>query len=69
MKSYKTYEQGEPGFNFNTSETVVPRASMVVNKCCPDYYLQLIAQAYENGWIKLVAHQPIDEHFIEELSK
>ena len=52
----RTIRQGDPKFFLNDTFTVCQRASIEISKDCPASYKQIIAQAYENGWIKPVAH-------------
>lgn len=69
-KKFKTWIDGDPGFRFSPDNfTLVPRASFQINERCPETYKQIINECIIHGWLKAVAHQPIEEHFIEELSK
>jgi hypothetical protein len=56
QSNIKTIRQGDPKFLLNDTFTVCQRASIEISKDCPARYKQIIAQAYENGWIKPVAH-------------
>ena len=56
QSNIKTIRQGDPKFMLNDIFTVCQRASIEISKDCPASYKQIIAQAYENGWIKPVAH-------------
>lgn len=69
-KKFKTWVDGEQGFRFSPDNIIlVPRASFQINEQCPDTYKQIINECLVRGWLKPVAHQPIEEHFLEELSK
>lgn len=66
----KTYKQGDSEFMFSADGiTLTPRASIEITSDCPSEYKYIIINAYNNGWIKLVANAPKEEHFIEELTK
>jgi hypothetical protein len=52
----RTLKPGDPKFMLKDTFTVCQRASIEISKDCPASYKQIIAQAYENGWIKPVAH-------------
>jgi len=52
----RTIRPGDPKFLLNDTFTVCQRASIEISKDCPSNYKKIIAQAYENGWLKPVAH-------------
>jgi hypothetical protein len=67
---YKTYTNKDPGFHFSPDNIViVPRAEFQISQRCPENYRSLILECINNGWLKAVAHQPIHEAFMEELSQ
>jgi hypothetical protein len=67
---FKTWLQQDKGFHFSPDNlTLVPRASFQIDNNCPQAYRLIIAECINNGWIKPVAYQPIEEHFIEQLSQ
>lgn len=69
-KKYKTYSQADPGFNFSPDNIMlVPRASFQLSDKCPREYKLIIAECIGRGWLKAVAHQPVQEYFMEELTK
>jgi hypothetical protein len=69
-KKIKTWHRGDPGFLFSTDNiTLCPRAGIQINNSCPREYKLIIAECINNGWLQPVAHQPVEEHFIEELAK
>ena len=69
-KKYKTYTNFDAGFHFSPDNiSIVPRASIEIDKNCPREYRMIIAECIGKGWLKSVAHQPIHEHFMEELTK
>ena len=68
--TYKTYSQGDPEFRFSSDGiTLVPRAAIQIDNRCPGHWKTIIAEAYEKGWLTVIAHQPVQEHFMEELAK
>jgi len=68
--SYKTYTNKDPGFNFSPDNImIVPRAGFQIDDKCPREYKLIIAQCISNGWLRPIAHQPVHEHFMEELTK
>ena len=52
----RTIRPGDQKFLLKDTFTVCQRASIEISKDCPTSYKQIIAQAYENGWLKPVAH-------------
>ena len=52
----RTIQQDDPRFLLKDTFTVCQRASIEISKDCPASYKQIIATAYENGWLKPVAH-------------
>ena len=52
----RTIRPGDPKFLLNDTFTVCQRASIEISKDCPSNYKKIISQAYENGWLKPVAH-------------
>jgi len=66
---YKTYKSSDPDFSFSPDGfTLVPRAALEVSQRCPENYRDLILECVNHGWIKVVAHQPLHEEFMEKLS-
>lgn len=53
---YESLQPGDPMFTFQSGMTVVPRASIVVDKDCPERYTDILVQAIQRGWVKPVAH-------------
>lgn len=69
-KKYKTYKNTDPGFNFSPDNIMlVPRASFIVSDKCPREYKLIIAECIGRGWLNPLAHQPVHEEFMEELTK
>lgn len=67
-RSYKTLSLGDRLFTFSPDGvTLVPRASIVIDKSCPSNITELMTQAYNMGWIKCVAHIPDVEYTMELL--
>jgi hypothetical protein len=56
QSNIRTIRPGDPKFLLTDTFTVCQRASIEISKNCPDSYKQIIATAYENGWLTPVAH-------------
>jgi hypothetical protein len=68
--TFKTWHLGMNDFHFSPDGiSLVPRAAFQITSQCPDSYKRIIIECINNGWLTRVAHQPIHEHFMEELSK
>ena len=52
----RTIRPGDQKFLLKDTLTVCQRASIEISKDCPSNYKKIISQAYENGWLKPVAH-------------
>lgn len=67
---FKTWHQGADGFHFSPDGvSLVPRAGFQLSQEMPREYKLIIAECINNGWLKAVSHQPVQEYFIEELTK
>ena len=67
---YKTYQRDDPEFHFSPDNIMlVPRAGLEISQKCPREYKMIIVECINNGWLKPIAHQPVHELFIEELTK
>jgi hypothetical protein len=67
---FKTYTKKDPEFHFSPDNIMlVPRASFQLSDQCPREYKLIIAECIGNGWLMPVAHQPVYEQFMEELTK
>jgi hypothetical protein len=58
----------DANFTFNDGTVVYRRAALEIRDYCPDYYKQVIQQAYDNGWITPVAIMPENEFILMGLS-
>lgn len=68
--TFKTWHQGSEGFHFSPDGiSLVPRAGFQISEHCPKEYKLIIAECINNGWLKPISHQPVQEHFMEELFK
>ncbi len=68
--TFKTWHNGMTGFHFSPDGiSLVPRAGFQIDQQCPHEYKMIISQCISNGWLKAVSHQPIQEVFLEELTK
>lgn len=52
----KTIKPGDNLFNIHNGFITSGRASLEIDPKCPPQYANIIAQCYNNGWIKPVAH-------------
>ena len=67
--TYKIYTKEDLGFHFSDGLKLMPRAAIQMDSRCPTYWQTIIAEAYEKGWLKVIAYQPVHEEFMEELTK
>lgn len=67
---FKTWSNNDPGFYFSPDNmTLIPRAAFQISDKCPREYRLIISSCLANGWLTPVAHQPVQEHFLEELTQ
>ena len=52
----KTIRPGDPGFNIADGLITAGRASIEVSPDCPKRYMSIVAECFNRGWIKPVAH-------------
>ena len=52
----KTIKPGDPGFMIADGLTTSSRASIEISADCPGRYRDIIAECFNRGWIKPVAH-------------
>lgn len=64
----KTIRPHDANFTFNDGIVVHRRAVLEIKDYCPDYYKQVIQQAYDNGWITAVVNMPENEFVLMGLS-
>ena len=50
-----TLRQGDPSFQLQSDFTVANRAGILINPTCPKDYANIIAQAFDRGYIECVA--------------
>lgn len=68
--TFKTWHSGMKDFHFSPDGiSLVPRAGFQISEKCPKDYRMILMQCIDLGWIQPVAHQPVQEHFMEELFK
>lgn len=67
----KTIRAGDAGFMFHSDDcmTIFSRAGFEILNHCPEQHKSMILEAYSKGWLKPIAHIPVHEHFMEELTK
>jgi hypothetical protein len=53
-----TLKEGNTGFRLQDNFTVSNRAGIEITSSCPREYATIIAQAYEQGWLRCVATVP-----------
>lgn len=68
-KKFKTIKSTDIDFMLCDGIKLVPRASLEISSQCPDQYKSIIADAFNKGWLKPIAHIPVHEHFMEQLTK
>lgn len=69
-EKYHQLRAGDDGFYFSPDNlTLVPRASLVLSKDCPDNYIRIINAAIAKGWLKPVAHCTDQELVWQKLKK
>lgn len=67
---YVTLLPGHEDFSFSPDGiTVVPRASIEISQRCPENYRSLIAECFNQGWIKPIANMRDTEYTMELLRK
>lgn len=70
MTKYVTLTNQSSGFFFCPDGlTLVPRASILIDKQCPDAWKSIIAEAAGKGWISVQAHMRDTEYTMELLTK
>jgi hypothetical protein len=53
-----TLRKGDPSFQLQGDFTIANRAGILINPTCPKTYADLIAQAFDKGYIECVATVP-----------
>ena len=61
--------QDEPGFYITDSLMVSGRAGFILTSDCPPDYVTMINLAWQQGWIKPVAHMLESEYVWEKLAE
>lgn len=56
--SWVTLRYNDPRFRLRGDITIANRAGLVINPTCPTSYAGIIAEAFEKGYIELVAAVP-----------
>jgi hypothetical protein len=62
--SIKTIRPGDKMYRFQNGFMLSDRASIEISPKCPPNIANFIAQAYQNGWIKPVAHCTEKEYML-----
>jgi len=65
----KTIRPGDPDFIIVDGFMVADRAGFEISSSMPYEYKLIIYECLKNKWLLPVAHQPVHEHFMEELTK
>ncbi len=63
-KPIKTIKPGDKMFNTHNGFISSGRASIEIDPRCPQQYANIIAQCYDAGWIKPVAHVTEKEYML-----
>jgi hypothetical protein len=61
-------ESSDPLFTINGPLTVSQRAGIKIEASCPSNIVNMIAAAYDQGWIKAVAYVTDEEYMVMKLS-
>lgn len=69
QRPIKTIKPGDKMFKFNTGIMASDRASIEIAPNCPRYVAEMVAEAYNSGWIKPVAHFTEKEYTLLGLSQ
>lgn len=69
MNKIKMILQDEPGFYITDGLMVSGRAGYIISGDCPPEYVRLIDHAWQQGWIKPVAHMLESEYVWEKLAE
>ena len=64
----KTIRPGDKMFRMHNGFMLSDRASIEISLDCPSRYANIIAECYNNGWIKPIAHVTEKEYVIMGLS-
>ena len=68
--SYKRLTAKDADFTFSPDGVIiVPRASIELDRKCPDHYIRIILEAHNNGWLTAVANMRDPEYTMELLRK
>lgn len=69
MTLHRKLTDQSPDFYFVSGKVaLVPRATLVIDKQCPERYARIITQCYNNGWLYPQAYVPAHEEFMEKLT-
>ena len=66
--TFKTLKPGDKGFSINDGMMVAGRAGFEISRDCPNYYVKMIEQAVQYGWLKPVATLTEREYIFMGLS-
>lgn len=61
--------QDDPGFYITDGLAVAGRAGYILSPDCPQYCANVINKAWQQGWIKPVAHMLESEYMWEKLAE
>ena len=65
----RTIRPGDPDFTIVDGFMVADRAGFEISSSMPYEYQLIITECMNKGWLRPIAHQPMHEHFMEELTK
>jgi hypothetical protein len=64
----KELDSNDPLFTINGRMIVSRRAGIKIESSCPGHIINMIAKAYDQGWIKPVAYVTDEEYMVMKLS-
>jgi hypothetical protein len=64
----KEIDSGDPLFTINGGLVISRRAGIKIESSCPSNIVNMIARAYDQGWIKPVAYVTDEEYMVMKLS-
>jgi hypothetical protein len=67
QSSFKEINNDDPEFIMTDGLLVTPRANIEVTADCPKMWATIIMMAYEKGYLKVTAHVPHEEYFMQNL--
>ena len=66
---FRTIRSGDNDFLISDGYSITSRAGLEISPECPSDYKRMIHYAYEQGWVKCVAHMYDHEYMWEKLGQ